>query len=170
MGLAVRRSITRHFKKRLSTRLSPLGRVSERRRQRQPGPERRGQYVSGCALWRLHGRGAPERQSRFRPACAWREHPNATKIVSDVYGGFGGPIVKISCGFTPRTDGRRPNRSSRECSTTDFRDKVPFPHVSTTLFYEPDLSRPAYNTRPARQYYHERLRGRPRRSTRSPCS
>ena len=82
---------------------------------------------------------------------------NATEIVFDVYGGLGGPIVKDKLWFYTAHRWKNARQQLAGLYYNKLQGLSPLPAVSTTLFYEPDFTRPAYSERPAKQYYHERF-------------
>ena len=82
---------------------------------------------------------------------------NATKFVYDAYVGLGGPIIKDKLWFYTAHRMKDARQEIAGVYYNKLQGKSPLPEISTTLFYEPDLSRPVYSERPAKQYYHERF-------------
>ena len=82
---------------------------------------------------------------------------NTTKYIFDVYGGLGGPILKDKLWFYTAHRWKDARQDVAGVFYNKLQGQSPLPAISSTLFYEPDLSRPAYVRRPAKQYYHERF-------------
>jgi hypothetical protein len=99
------------------------------------------------------------------PAAAWAQSAITGSIAGevrdtwmfDVHGGLGGPIIKDKLWFYDAH--RRMDTVVEQANVyyNKLQGLSPFPAVSSTLFYEPDLNHPGYVPSPQREFLNLRV-------------